>query len=56
MYGYLLSNTQILSPIETSIVMIAGLVPQDVSATAIPRPPRLEYLLLATLVGYDGGR
>lgn len=30
-YGYLLSNTQILSPIETSIVMIAGLIPQDVN-------------------------
>jgi hypothetical protein len=30
-YGYLLSNTQVLSAAETSFVMIAGLIPQDVS-------------------------
>jgi alkylhydroperoxidase/carboxymuconolactone decarboxylase family protein YurZ len=31
MYGYLLSNTRILSAAETSYVLIAGLVPQDVN-------------------------
>lgn len=30
-YGYVLSTTAILSEAETSFVMIAGLVPQDVS-------------------------
>lgn len=30
-YGYLLSTTSVLSEAETSFVMIAGLVPQDVS-------------------------
>lgn len=32
-YGYLLSTTSVLSEAETSFVMIAGLVPQDVSPT-----------------------
>lgn len=32
MYGYILSNTSVLSAAETSFVMIAGLIPQDVSA------------------------
>jgi alkylhydroperoxidase/carboxymuconolactone decarboxylase family protein YurZ len=31
MYGYLLSNTRILSAAESSFVLIAGLVPQDVN-------------------------
>jgi hypothetical protein len=31
MYGYVLSNTSILGPAETSYVLIAGLIPQDVS-------------------------
>jgi hypothetical protein len=31
MYGYILSNTAVLSPAETSFVLIAGLIPQDVS-------------------------
>lgn len=30
-YGYVLSTTAILSEVETSFVMIAGLIPQDVS-------------------------
>lgn len=30
MYGYLLSNTGVLSQAETSFVLIAGLIPQDV--------------------------
>lgn len=30
-YGHVLSNTRILSPAETSFVLIAGLIPQDVS-------------------------
>lgn len=29
-YGYLLSNTAVLTPAETSFVLIAGLIPQDV--------------------------
>jgi hypothetical protein len=32
-YGHIISNTTILSPVETSFVMIAGLIPQDVSAS-----------------------
>jgi alkylhydroperoxidase/carboxymuconolactone decarboxylase family protein YurZ len=31
MYGYVLSNTSVLSSAETSFVMIAGLIPQDVN-------------------------
>ncbi len=31
MYGYILSNTSILSAVETSYVLLAGLIPQDVS-------------------------
>lgn len=31
MYGYVISNTGVLSPVETSWVLIAGLIPQDVS-------------------------
>ena len=30
MYGYLLSNTTVLTQAETSFVLIAGLIPQDV--------------------------
>ncbi|KAK0739710.1 AhpD-like protein [Apiosordaria backusii] len=30
-YGYILSNTNVLSAVETSYVMIAGLIPQDVN-------------------------
>lgn len=30
-YGYVLSNTNILTPAETSFVLIAGLIPQDVN-------------------------
>jgi hypothetical protein len=29
-YGYVLSNTKVLSAVETSYVLIAGLIPQDV--------------------------
>jgi len=32
MYGYLLSNTNVLSAAESSFVLLAGLIPQDVSA------------------------
>ncbi|KAK1770677.1 AhpD-like protein [Phialemonium atrogriseum] len=31
MYGYILSNTQVLTPVETSFVLIAALIPQDVN-------------------------
>jgi hypothetical protein len=31
MYGYILSNTSVLNSAETSYVMIAGLIPMDVS-------------------------
>lgn len=30
-YGYVLSNTDVLTPVETSFVLIASLIPQDVS-------------------------
>ena len=32
MYGYILSNTSVLSPSESSYVLLAGLIPQDVRA------------------------
>lgn len=32
MYGYILSNTNVLSAAESSFVLIAGLIPQDVSS------------------------
>lgn len=35
MYGYLLSNTNILTPAESSYVLLAGLIPQDVSKRAV---------------------
>ena len=31
MYGYILSNTSVLTAAESSFVLIAGLIPQDVS-------------------------
>ncbi|KAI9776945.1 MAG: hypothetical protein M1839_009187 [Geoglossum umbratile] len=31
MYGYLLSNTNILTPAESSLCLLAGLIPQDVN-------------------------
>ena len=34
MYGYILSNTNVLTASETSFVLVAGLIPQDVE-----RPP-----------------
>ena len=34
MYGYILSNTNVLTAGETSFVLVAGLIPQDVE-----RPP-----------------
>lgn len=39
-YGYLLSTTSVLSEAETSFVMIAGLIPQDVSPALPSGPPR----------------
>jgi len=41
-YGYVLSNTSILSAAETSFVMIAGLIPQDVSRPKLPRRRRAD--------------
>ena len=40
-YGYILSNTSVLSSAETSFVLIAGLIPQDVRSTPSHtfRPP-----------------
>lgn len=32
MYGYILSNTSVLSPSESSYVLLAALIPQDVRA------------------------
>lgn len=39
MYSYILSNTNVLTSAETSFVLIAGLIPQDVS---IPHRTRLK--------------
>ena len=41
-YGYLLSNINVLTHAETSYVLIAGLVPQDVCWN--PYPPRASAL------------
>lgn len=34
MYGYVLSNTQVLNAAESSFVLLAGLIPQDVGPSA----------------------
>lgn len=34
MYGYILSNTSVLTAAESSFVLIAGLIPQDVGRLA----------------------
>ena len=34
MYGYILSNTSVLNPAESSFCLLAGLIPQDVSVDA----------------------
>lgn len=35
LYGFILSNANVLSPVETSSVLIAGLIPQDVRSNAL---------------------
>jgi hypothetical protein len=35
MYGYILSNTNVLTAAETSFVLIAGLIPQDVCSLQV---------------------
>jgi hypothetical protein len=42
MYGYLLSNTNVLTAAETSFVLIAGLIPQDVSESSSDRLVRVR--------------
>lgn len=37
MYGYILSNTNVLSASETSFVLVAGLIPQDVTGPLLFR-------------------
>lgn len=37
-YGYILSNTDVLTPAETSFVLIASLIPQDVSDSRLSTP------------------
>ena len=49
MYGYLLSNTNVLNAAETSYVLLAGLIPQDVS-WLFPRILLLFAFWLAWLV------
>ena len=46
-YGYLLSNTSILTAVETSYVLIAGLIPQDVR---FPATSLFDLLLLVVLL------
>lgn len=45
MYGYILSNTSVLTAMESSFVILAGLIPQDVSCrySAICHPKKLRY-------------
>ena len=40
MYGYILSNINVLSASETSYVLVAGLIPQDVEG-----PPLLHAMI-----------
>ena len=46
MYGYVLSNTNVLSSAETSFVLISALIPQDVRISC--SSPRFLDLLLIT--------
>lgn len=52
-YGYVLSNTDVLTPAETSFVLIASLIPQDVSEelliTFALDPSWLDPLILTGL-------
>lgn len=36
MYGYILSNTSVLTAAESSYVLLAGLIPQDVGKSVMP--------------------
>ncbi|MCJ1392857.1 hypothetical protein MMC18_005729 [Xylographa bjoerkii] len=38
MYGYILSNTSVLTAAESSFVLVAGLIPQDVSIGGLQTP------------------
>ncbi len=42
MYGYILSNVNVLTAMESSFVLIAGLIPQDVSLVATRERNRAE--------------
>ena len=39
MYGYILSNTNVLTAAESSYVLIAGLIPQDVRKYCLEKSP-----------------
>ena len=45
MYGYILSNTSVLTAAESSLVLIAGLIPQDVN-------PQLKVCVLAGAMSF----
>ncbi len=47
MYGYILSNASVLTAAETSFVLLAGLIPQDVRTTA--EIPSHEHKLTAVV-------
>ena len=56
LYGYILSNSRILCPSESSFVLIAGLIPQDVRhmilnlsllAQPFPESPKIEKILMS---------
>lgn len=49
-YGYVLSTTAVLSEAETSFVMIAGLIPQDVRIPFSPSPSPLRPCNLSPVV------
>lgn len=65
-YGYVLSTTAILSEAETSFVMIAGLIPQDVRSLFFsfffvltfpsfgPSPPRFGYRCQSRTASFSG--
>lgn len=54
-YGYVLSTTAILSEAETSFVMIAGLIPQDVSFVHLRFQPAETVACLVWHASSRGG-
>jgi hypothetical protein len=46
MYSHILSNVSVLNAVDTSFVMIAALIPQDVCSSALREEVRLTFIRL----------